>query len=83
MNERDELAELLRATVLSVIERPFPEVDFDTPIAHMGVDSVSLAEIVTLIEDRLDIEIPVEEWLHADTLGDFVDAIERARHKQL
>lgn len=76
-----ELMELLRSTVQDVAEHPLAEVDPDTPISEMGIDSISLAEIVVRLEDKLGLEILATEWLAVNTLQDFLDAIKQAQER--
>jgi acyl carrier protein len=83
MNEQHELMNVLRSIVLDVTQEPLPEVAPDTPLAELGIDSVLVAEIVTRIEDKLEIEIPVSQWLRARTFQDFIDAIVMAREKPI
>jgi acyl carrier protein len=81
MKEQHELMELVRSTVLEVCEKPLPDLAPETPISQMGIDSITVAEVLTRIEDALGIEVPASEWLRARTLQDLVDAVERARNK--
>jgi len=80
MSEYEDTIRLLRATVLQVTDKPLPDMSFDTPIRDLGIDSISVAEIVTRIEDKLEIQIAVSEWLRARTLGEFISTIEQARN---
>jgi acyl carrier protein len=80
MNGRPELMALLRGIVLEVAEKPIPEVTGDMQIAELGLDSISVAEIVVRLEDRLGVEIPATQWLRARTLQDIIDIIEQADH---
>ena len=70
---------LIRSTFRDVVERPLGELTLETLIADLGVDSVSVAEIVFRIEDALGIEVPTAEWVRVRTIVDFVDAVNRAR----
>jgi acyl carrier protein len=70
---------LLRKIALEVLEKPLPELRLETPIAELGIDSVSIAEIVTRIEDELGLEIPAVQWLQVHTFQEFIDVIEQAR----
>jgi acyl carrier protein len=83
MNEQDELMKVLQSIVSDVTQEPLPEVTPDTPLAELGIDSVLAAEIVTRIEDKLEIEVPVSQWIRARTFQDFVDAIMMAREKPI
>lgn len=83
MNEQHELIDLVRATFQEVSERPLPEIALETPIAELGIDSISVAEIVTRVEDELGIEIPAPQWIRVRTLQQFIDVVEEARQKSL
>jgi acyl carrier protein len=76
-----EMLALIRSTFREVIERPLGELNLDTSIADLGIDSVSVAEIVFRIEDALGIEVPTAEWVRIRTLVDFVDVVDRARRQ--
>jgi len=79
VNQSLELLALLRSIVVDVTEKPLPDVGLDTPIAELGIDSISVAEIVVRIEEKLGIEIPAVEWLGVRTLREMIDIVERAR----
>jgi len=81
MNQQSELIDLVRATFMEVSERPLPDIALETPIAELGIDSISVAEIVTRVEDELGIEIPAPQWLRVRTLQQFIDVVEAARQK--
>jgi acyl carrier protein len=85
MNEQqtapNEMLALIRKAFREVIERPLGDLDLDTRIADLGIDSVSVAEIVFRIEDALGIEVPTSEWVRVRTLVDFVDVVDRARRQ--
>jgi acyl carrier protein len=77
--DRDALLELVRGIVVSALERPLPELSPKTTLADAGVDSVTVAEIVVGIEEKLGIEIPAEQWVRVRTFDDLVTAIALAR----
>lgn len=79
MNDEEELMELVRSIFQEVSERPMGEMSLETPIAELGIDSVSLAEIVVRIEDALDIEVPTSEWVRVRTPQGVIDAIKQSR----
>jgi len=81
MNEQSELIDLVRTTFMEVSERPLPDIALETPIAELGIDSISVAEIVTRVEDELGIEIPAPQWIRVRTLQQFIDVVEAARQK--
>ena len=50
--------------------KEFASISLDTKIATLGIDSVSMMEIVGCIEDELDIVIPDEKLASLQTIGD-------------
>lgn len=75
--------QILRSIVLDVTHEPLTDITPDTSLAELGIDSVLVAEIVTRLEDKLGIEVPVSQWLRARTFQDFIDAIVMAREKHV
>lgn len=79
MNQGHELMALLRSIVADVTEKPLPDVGLDTPIAELGINSISVAEIIVRIEDRLGIEVPASRWLRARTLQEIIEMVDQSR----
>jgi acyl carrier protein len=52
-----------------------PEARFD---ADLGIDSLTLVDVVVATEDRFGMVIPDEEWSRFETVGNAVRYIERA-----
>jgi acyl carrier protein len=46
--------------------------------ADLGIDSLTLVDVVVAIEDRFGMVIPDDEWSRFETVGDAVRYIERA-----
>ncbi|MBP3217452.1 MAG: hypothetical protein IJV26_11270 [Lachnospiraceae bacterium] len=46
-----------------------------------AMDSMSMILVITKVESTFDISIPSEEWDKINTLGDLIDAVERAYDK--
>jgi acyl carrier protein len=77
--DRDALLELVRGIVVSAVDRPLPALSPKTTLAEAGVDSVTVAEIVVGIEEKLGIEIPADQWVRIRTFDDLISAIALAR----
>ena len=45
-------------------------IDRDTVIADIGIDSISLMEIIGILEDRLDVVLADEDIAEIHTIGD-------------
>jgi acyl carrier protein len=46
--------------------------------ADLGIDSLTLVDVVVATEDRFGMVIPDDEWSRFETVGDAVRYIERA-----
>ena len=51
-------------------DRKLPEISRETSVSSLGIDSVSMMEIVGCIEDELDITIPDEKLAQLRTVAD-------------
>jgi acyl carrier protein len=51
-----------------VTGKPAPATSLSDDLSELGIDSVSIAEIVMRVEDALAIEIPATQWLEVRTL---------------
>jgi acyl carrier protein len=81
MTDREKLMRMFQALVLEITGKPLPDVAPDASIADLGVDSVSVAEIVARIEDDLGIEVPAARWMRVKTVAELFDAVEEAPRK--
>jgi len=50
----------------------------ETAFTDLGVDSMTLLEVVVGIEDRFGVLIPDDDWSRFTTVGDLADHVERA-----
>lgn len=73
-----DVLQLFRDTAAEVEERDFSEVERGTRLSDLGIDSVSMMEIVGCMEDDLDVRIPQEALSGVQTVGD-VEKVVRAR----
>ncbi|MEO8865712.1 MAG: acyl carrier protein [Opitutaceae bacterium] len=48
----------------------------------LGLDSLTMAEIVLSVEDLLQITLSEEQWSHLQTLGEFLEYVERAARER-
>jgi acyl carrier protein len=70
--------ELFQQAALEVDNRKLTNLSKDTVIAQLGMDSVAIMELVSVLEERLKLRIPDEELGRVRTIGDLRDCI--ARH---
>lgn len=52
------------------------EIDFDSKISELDIDSIDLVDFIMLIEDEYSVEFSDEELDEIETLADIVSVIE-------
>jgi acyl carrier protein len=77
----EEILALIREAVgthaLPELGKHVGQVDWDTRLAALGIDSIGLLDTAAHIEDRLKIEFAVEELVRVDCVRDFAVLIRR------
>jgi acyl carrier protein len=68
---------LFKQAALEVDNRRLPDLQLDTPISTLGMDSVAVMELVSYFEEKLSVRIPDEELSRIRTVKDLRDAIQR------
>jgi acyl carrier protein len=76
MNSQDLIA-LFKQVAKEVDKRDFPEVTGDSVISDLGIDSLSMMQIVGEMELKLDIMIPDEDLVELVTVKDLLAVVER------
>lgn len=71
------------AAIRVELEKIAPEVSadnlsLDTDIATLGIESVTMLELIAALEERFEIELPDDELTTLDTLHDVIELL--ARH---
>lgn len=80
MSTVDDVQADFVAIVEEVADLPAEEVTPDKALrADLGVDSLSLVEIVVATEERFGVRIPDEDAKHLHTVADYVSYVERTR----
>jgi acyl carrier protein len=77
MKTHDDLIALFKQVATEVDKREFSEVSGSSVISELGVDSLSMMQIVGEMELRLDIMIPDEDLVELVTVSDLVKVVER------
>ncbi len=57
--------------------RPFEGLAASTVIADLGIASVSLMEVIGMLEDDLDVVLPEDQLAQVKTLGDLEALVRR------
>lgn len=75
MTENRDLLEMFRVVAARVDKREFPHVSLASVITELGIDSLSMMQIVGEMETELGIMIPDEDLVELVTVGDLVKKI--------
>jgi acyl carrier protein len=72
---RDTLA-LFKQIAAKVDKREFPNVTRSSKITELGIDSLSMMQIVGELETELGVMIPDEDLVELQTVGDLCSKVE-------
>ena len=70
MNDKRDLLEMFKNVAARVDKRAFPHVTLESKISELGIDSLSVMQIVGELETELGIMIPDEDLVQLVTVGD-------------
>jgi acyl carrier protein len=76
MNQKRDLLEMFKAVAARVDKRAFANVKPESKISELGIDSLSVMQIVGELETDLDIMIPDEDLVEVVTVGDLCKAVQ-------
>jgi acyl carrier protein len=77
MSDKKDLLTLFKAVAARIDKRQFDHVTPDSVITELGIDSLSMMQIVGEMETELGIMIPDEDLVELRTVGDLVEKIEQ------
>jgi len=77
MKSQEELISLFKQVATEVDQREFRDVTGESVISELGIDSLSMMQIVGEMELRLDIMIPDEDLIELVTVADLVKVVAR------
>ena len=75
MTENRDLLEMFKVVAARVDKREFPQVSPTSVITELGIDSLSMMQIVGEMETELGIMIPDADLVELVTVGDLVKKI--------
>ena len=75
--DQQDLIALFKQVATEVDKREFADVTGESVITDLGIDSLSMMQIVGEMEHRLDIMIPDEDLVELVTVADLVKVVER------
>lgn len=76
MTEKRDLLEMFKTVAARVDKRAFPDVTRASVITELGIDSLSMMQIVGEMETELGVMIPDEKLVELVTVGDLVSRVE-------
>jgi acyl carrier protein len=76
MNSRVDTLETFKQVAARVDKRAFPDVTRQSVITELGIDSLSMMQIVGEMETELDVIIPDEDLVELVTVGDLCSKVE-------
>ena len=76
MTEKRDLLEMFKTVAARVDKREFPDVTPSSVITDLGIDSLSMMQIVGEMETELNVMIPDEDLVELQTVGDLVGKVE-------
>ena len=77
MKTQQDLILLFKQVATEVDKREFRDVTGDSVITELGIDSLSMMQIVGEMELRLNIMIPDEDLVELVTVADLVEVVVR------
>jgi len=77
MKSHQDLIALFRQVAKEVDKRDFQDLTGDSIISDLGIDSLSMMQIVGEMELKLDIMIPDEDLVELVTVKDLLKVVER------
>lgn len=81
--EMNEIEVIVAEIVADVLELDLQEIDFNTNIMEMGINSISFVSILVSIEDKLDVEFEDEHLTITafNTLANIVSCLEKLKRR--
>src|SRR5262249_26027525 len=76
MTQNRDLLELFKTIAARVDKREYPSVTRKSVITEIGIDSLSMMQIIGEMESELGIMIPDEDLVELVTVGDLVAKVE-------
>jgi acyl carrier protein len=77
MKTQQDLIALFKQVATEVDKREFKDVTGESVITELGIDSLSMMQVVGEMELRLNIMIPDEDLVELVTVADLVKVVER------
>jgi acyl carrier protein len=76
MADKKDLLGMFKVVAARIDKRQFDNVTTESKITELGIDSLSMMQIVGEMETELGVMIPDEDLVELQTVGDLVKKIE-------
>ena len=73
--QEKELMELVKKVAEEVLDMDFSDATPQTPLRSLGLDSLDQLELVSALEERLEVCIPDRALTGVETVGDLIAAL--------
>jgi len=77
MSESKDMLQVFKAVAERVDQKSFDAVTRQSVITELGIDSLSMMQIVGEMETELELQIPDEDLVEIVTVGDLCAKVER------
>lgn len=74
---RAKLLDVFQKTASEVVGREFDHVAESTAITELGIDSLGMFEIISKLEEQLDVQFPNDVLGDLHTVRDLLDVVEQ------
>jgi acyl carrier protein len=72
-----DVIKLFQDAALEVSNKKFEQLDRNTVISQLGMDSVAVMELVSYFEEKLSVRMPDEDLARINTIGDLSGLIQK------
>jgi len=79
-NGHTDVITLFRQALWEVDQKKVENLEMETTISDLGLDSVAMLEVIGYLEQELDLHFPDEKLATLQTIKDLSDLIEAARN---
>ncbi len=76
MTENKDVLAMFKTVAERIDKKSFDDVTRDSVITDLGIDSLSMMQIVGELETELDLQIPDEDLVEIVTVGDLCGKVE-------
>lgn len=76
-----DFAKVLREIMTKISARDVGDFRRNQPLSELGLDSVSLAEVIVMLEDQYNVSLDQREIEQIESFGQLQELMQRARNQ--